>query len=171
MKKLSLALAVMFSVGAINAQSKVAHVNSQKLLDTLPSRKEALNKLKEFEANGVKELQEMEADLNTAYAKYEKDRPNMIQAQIKIEEDKLMKKQQNLQEREQSLNQEMQILSQELNKPILDRVQKAVEIVSDRKKLNYVIDESVTLYFKGGMDITGEVLTELLRLDAEAMKK
>jgi hypothetical protein len=29
----------------------------------------------------------------------------------------------------------------------------------------------VTLYFKGGMDITGEVLAELLKLDAEAMKK
>jgi hypothetical protein len=29
----------------------------------------------------------------------------------------------------------------------------------------------VTLYFKGGMDITGEVLTELLRLDAESLKK
>lgn len=171
MKKWLLALAVMFSLGMVNAQSKVAHVNSQRLLDTLPSRKDAMKKLKEFESNGVKELQEMEADLNASYAKYEKDRPNMIQAQIKIEEDKLMKKQQNIQEREQSLNQEMQILSQELNKPILDRVQKAVEIVSDRKKLNYVIDESATLYFKGGMDITAEVLTELLKLDAEAMKK
>jgi outer membrane protein len=171
MRKLLLAIAVVLSVGLVEAQSKVAHVNSQKLLDTLPSRKEALSKLKEFEANGMKELQEMEADLQSAYAKYEKERPNMIQAQIKIEEDKLMKKQQNLQEREQSLNQEMQILSQELNKPILDRVQKAVEMISDRKKLNYVLDESVTLYFKGGMDITAEVLAELLKLDAEAMKK
>jgi Skp family chaperone for outer membrane proteins len=52
----------------------------------------------------------------------------------------------------------------------LDRVQKSVEIVSDRKKLNYVIDESTTLYYKGGMDITNEVIIELLRLDAEATK-
>lgn len=171
MKKCLLTLVVILSVGAVQAQSKVAHVNSQKLLDTLSSRKAALNKLKDFEANGLKELKEMEADLNSSYAKYEKDRPNMIQAQIKIEEDKLMKKQQNIQEREQSLNQEMQILSQELNKPILERVQKAVEIVSERKKLNYVIDESTALYSKGGMDITPEVLTELLRLDAESMIK
>lgn len=171
MKKLLLALAVMFSMGAVMAQSKVAHVNSQKLLDTLPSRKVAMDKLKEFETNGIKELQEMEADFNTALQKYEKDRPNLSPMLIKIEEEKLMKKQQNIQDREQSLNQEMQIYSQELNKPILERVQKAVEIVSDRKKLNYVIDESVTLYFKGGMDITGEVIIELLRLDAEANKK
>lgn len=171
MKKLLLALAVMFSMGTVIAQSKVAHVNSQKLLDTLQSRKDAMNQLKGFEANGVKELQEMEADFNTALAKYEKDRPNMSPTLIKFEEEKLMKKQQGIQDRETSLNQEMQIYSQELNKPILERVQKAVEIVSDRKKLNYVIDESVTLYFKGGTDITAEVIVELLRLDAEAMKK
>lgn len=171
MKKLLLAFAVMFSMGAVMAQSKVAHVNSQKLLDTIPSRKEAMVKLKEFETNGVKELQEMEADFNTALGKYEKERPNMSPMLIKIEEEKLMKKQQNIQDREQALNQEMQVYSQELNKPILERVQKAVEIVSDRKKLNYVIDETVTLYFKGGMDITAEVVVELLRLDAEAMKK
>jgi len=170
MKKLLLALVVMFSVGTVMAQSKVAHVNSQKLLDTLPSRKIAMTKLQEFEANGVKELQEMEADFNAALAKYEADRPKMTPVEIKIAEDKLMKKQQNLQDREQSLQQEMQLYSQELNKPILERVQKSVEIVSERKKLNYVIDESVTLYFKGGMDITNEVIVELLRLDAEALK-
>jgi len=170
MKKLLLALVVMFSVGTVMAQSKVAHVNSQKLLDTLPSRKIAITKLQEFEANGVKELQEMEDDFNTALKKYENDRPKMTPVEIKIAEDKLMKKQTNIQEREQSLQQEMQLYSQELNKPILDRVQKAVEIVSDRKKLNYVIDESTTLYHKGGMDITNEVIIELLRLDAEATK-
>jgi outer membrane protein len=136
----------------------------------LPSRKIAITKLQEFEANGVKELQEMEADFNAALAKYEADRPKMTPVEIKIAEDKLMKKQTNIQEREQSLQQEMQLYSQELNKPILDRVQKSVEIVSDRKKLNYVIDESTTLYYKGGMDITNEVIIELLRLDAEATK-
>lgn len=81
----------MFSMGTVMAQSKVAHVNSQKLLDTLQSRKDAMNQLKGFEANGVKELQEMEADFNTALAKYEKDRPNMSPTLIKFEEEKLMK--------------------------------------------------------------------------------
>ncbi len=170
MKKLLLALVVMFSVGTVMAQSKVAHVNSQKLLDTLPSRKVAIAKLQAFEENGVKELQEMEADFNAALKKYELERPKMTPVEIQITEDKLMKKQTNIQEREQSLQQEMQLFSQDLNKPILDRVQKAVEIVADRKKLNYVIDESTTLYHKGGMDITGEVIVELLRLDAEATK-
>ena len=165
MKKLILAIAVVFSVGTLMAQSKIAHVNSQKLLDTLPSRKIAIQKLQEFERNGVKELQEMEADLNMAYAKYEKERPNWSPVIIKIEEEKLQRKQQALQEREQALNAEMQAYSQELNTPILEKVQKAVKVVSERLKLNYVIDESVTLYFEGGTDITADVIKELLLLD------
>lgn len=165
MKKVLLALVLVFSVGSLFAQSKVAHVNSQTLLDTLPSRKLAIQKLQEFEKNGVMELQEMEADFNKAVAKYQKDLPNMSPVIAKIEEEKLMKKQQALQDRETALNNEMQAYSQELNAPILERVQKAVEIVSERLKLNYVIDESVTLYFKGGTDITDQVIKELLILD------
>ena len=165
MKKLLLALVLVFSVGSLVAQTKIGHVNSQELLDTLPARKAAMEKLQKFEADGVAELKEMEADFNAAYAKYEKDRPNMTPMLIKIEEEKLMKKQQNLQEREQALGQEMQAYSQELNAPILKMVQDAVTVVSERRKLNYVIDESITLYFAGGTDITDEVAAELLKMD------
>jgi outer membrane protein len=171
MRKLMLALLVVLSAGALNAQSKIGHVNSQKLLDTLPSRKAAITQLRDFEASGMQELGEMQKDLEAVYAKYDQTQASMSPVIQKIEQEKIMKKEQAFQERQQSLQQEMQIYSNELNKPILDRVQKAVEIVSERRKLNYVIDESVTLYFKGGTDITAEVLTELLRMDAEAMKK
>ena len=88
-----------------------------------------------------------------------------ISIERKREEEKLMKKQQALQDRETSLNNEMQAYSQELNAPILSRVQKAVSIVAERLKLNYVIDESVTLYYSGGTDITSDVVKELLILD------
>ncbi|MDP5098879.1 MAG: OmpH family outer membrane protein [Crocinitomicaceae bacterium] len=165
MKKVLLALVLIFSVTSLMAQSKVGHVNSQKLLDTLPSRKVAIQKLQDFERSGVTELQEMEADFNKAVAKYQAELPNMSPVIAKIEEEKLMKKQQALQDRETSLNNEMQAYSQELNAPILSRVQKAVSIVAERLKLNYVIDESVTLYYSGGTDITADVVKELLILD------
>jgi outer membrane protein len=171
MKKLVLATVIMFCIGSLNAQQKIAHVNSQKLLDTLPSRRAAEEQLKVFQANGFQELKEMEADFQKQVAIYEKARPTMSPVIIKIEEEKLMKKQQAYEERQQSLNAELQEVSQEMNKPILDRLQKAVELVSERKKLSYVIEESTTLYSKGGVDITPEVLVELLRIDAEATKK
>ena len=36
---------------------------------------------------------------------------------------------------------------------------------AQKNKLNYVIDETVTLYHSGGIDITKQVLAELLLLD------
>ncbi len=167
MKKLILAILVVVSAGTISAQTNVAHVNSQTLLDTLPSRKAAILKLQKFEQDGMLELQEMEQDFNTALAKYQGALAGMSPVIQKIEEEKLMKKQQALQEREKGLQQEMQVYSNELNTPILTMVQKAVQVVSERKKINYVIDESVTLYFEGGTDITTEVITELLKMDKQ----
>ncbi len=166
MKKLLVALMVILSTGAM-AQQKIGHVNSQKLLDTLPSRKVAMKTLKEFEESGTKELMEMEDDLNKSYSIYMEKEKSLAPIMQKIEQEKLQKKQQNIAEREQSLNREMQAISQSLNEPILDRIKRAVKIVAERKKLNYVIDETNTLYFDAGTDITDEVIKELLIIDAK----
>jgi len=171
MKKLFVVIVAVMSMASLNAQTKIAHVNSQKLLDTMPSRKFAMQQLQQFEAAGTAELQEMDADLQATYKKYMADQANLTPVMRQYEEDKLQKKQGAMQQREQELQQQITGLSNELNAPILKRVQKAVEIVSERKKLNYVIDETVTLYFKGGVDLTNEVMIELLRLDAEETRR
>ena len=108
----------------------------------------------------------MEADLQKRYSKYMSEQATLSPIIKQNEEEQLQKKQQAMQLREQELQQKMQQLGTELNEPILKRVKKAIEIVAGRKKLNYVVDETSTLYFAGGTDITSEVRTELLRLDA-----
>ncbi|TNE71588.1 MAG: OmpH family outer membrane protein [Bacteroidetes bacterium] len=168
MKKLLLALIVVVSAGAAMAQMKIGHVNSQQLLDTMQSRKIAMQKLADFEKEGVAELRAMEEDLNKAIANYQAKMKDLSPVMQQIEEEKLMKKQQALEDRQQSLQYEMQAYSNELNQPILSRVQEAVKRVAELKKLNYVIDESVTLYFAGGIDITADVAAELVKLEAEA---
>lgn len=171
MKKLLIVLVAVFSLGSLMAQSKVAHVNSQKLLDTMPSRKEAMKTLKELETAGYNELKEMEEDLQKAYTTYMSKRNELSPVMQQYEEERLQKKQMAIQQREQEIQQDLSEKVNAMNGPILKRVEKAVGIVSERKKLNYVIDETVTLYFKGGTDITNEVIVELLRIDAEETKK
>jgi outer membrane protein len=170
MKQILVALALVISTVGFS-QTKLGHVNSQKLLDTLPSRKVALKKLEDRQKEGMQELEEMQKSFEQAYRKHMETKKDKTPMLIEIDEANLMKKQQAIESRQQSLEQEIQAYNEELNKPILERIQKAIEIVADRKKLNYIIDETVTLYFKGGIDCTSEVMIELLRLDAEAMKK
>ena len=171
MKKALLILVLIMGGVSVKAQTKVAHINSQKLLDTLQSRKDAMAKLKKFEEEGVVELQEMNKSFEAAYIRYQQNEKDWSPVIQKMEQEKLMKKQQALETRQQELEQQMQIYGQELNKPILELVQTAVNNVAESKKLSYVLDETVTLYFQGGMDITNEVMSELLKLEAELMGK
>ena len=171
MKNLLLGLVLFIGFGAA-AQSKVAHVNSQKLLDTLPSRKAAILQLDQIQKSGVSELEEMQKAFESAYKIWIDGQANMPPMIKENEQNKLMRMQQNLETRQAELEQELKVYSEQLNQPILDRVQKAIEIVAERKKLNYVLDQSsMTMYYKGGMDITNEVIVELLILDAADTKK
>ena len=169
MKNVILGLFVVIGFSTL-AQTKIGHVDSQKLLDTLQSRKDAIRKLDSMKTAGVEELKIMDADFQKAYQDYMTNQASKSPAERQIIEGRLMQKQQMLEATQASLEEGLQIMSEELNKPILDRVQKSIDIVADRKKLNYVLDVSATMYAKGGIDITGEVITELLLLDAAARK-
>lgn len=166
MKKLVLIVCLIVGAGSAMAQSSsIGHVNSQALLDTLPSRKAALKDFQEFEYSGMVELQEMEADLNASVKALEAKWQSLSPVMQQIEQEKLQKKQAALVARDESFQQELQAYSQELNGPILAMVQKAVQNVADKNKLAYVLD-ATTVLVANGTDITDEVITELLKLDA-----
>jgi outer membrane protein len=171
MKKTLSIVALLFVTNFAISQSKVAHVDSQKLLDTMPSRALALKEIKDIEDEFNTELQTMYEEYEKTRAKLEAERSSLSPTIIKSRENSLMGLGQRIQEREQTIQNELQIRAQELNQPIFERVKQAVDIVADRKKLNYVIDGSNMLYTKGGMDITSEVVVELLKLDAAAINK
>ena len=169
MKNILIAISLIISASSF-AQTKIGHVNSQQLLDTLESRKQAIKALDAFKVEGMKELQEMNKAFESAYIIFQQKEKDYSPVLLKMEQEKLGRKQQELESRQQELEKGLQIYNEELNKPILDRITKAIEIVADRKKLSYIIDESATLYSKGGIDCTAEVMIELVRLDAEAIK-
>jgi len=169
MKNILIAISLIISASSF-AQSKIGHVNSQNLLDTLESRKQAIKELDAYKLEGMKELQEMNKAFEAAYVIFQQKEKEYSPVIVKMEQEKLGRKQQELESRQQELEKGLQIYNEELNKPILDRITKAIEIVADRKKMSYIIDESATLYSKGGIDCTAEVMIELLRLDAEAIK-
>ena len=82
------------------------------------------------------------------------------------EQEQLEKKQQAFQYRQQELQQKLQDLGRETDEKSLLKLKKAIEIVANRKKINYVLAETQTLFYGGGIEITMEVMAELLRIDA-----
>ena len=169
MKKLVLIAIVIMGAGFASAQSKIAHLNSQEIMEAMPSYKEAVAKLQNFEKEGYAELQTMKADFDAAVQTYTVKVQNGSYSPVlqQSAEEKLGKKESDLMARQQSLQTEMQAYSQELNKPILEKVEKAVKTVSDRNSYDYVFDVS-TLMIHNGPDITKEVIAEIAKLAAGA---
>ncbi len=171
MKKLVvLAVATIAFIASGIAQTSIAHVNTQRVLDTMPSRKAAIQEVEKFEERAMNELQETQAKLQSDYQKLQSEKPTMSPTAYKFEENRLMKKSQEFQQRQQELDQQIQILSQELNEPILDMVQAAIETVSKVEKIEYVLDESALLYSKG-KDLTNKVIAEVMRLEVARAPK
>jgi Skp family chaperone for outer membrane proteins len=81
----------------------------------------------------------------------------------------LGEKEQRIMAREQSAQNELVTISNELQEPLFQRVKEAIRLVAAKMKLAYVLDETNTLYFGGGIDITAAVITELLKLEKDAM--
>jgi outer membrane protein len=167
MKKLLFIAAIVLLTGSFtNAQSTIGHVDIQKVLDTMPSRKKAQKEVSNFREKAMRELQESEQKLYADAEKLDKERATMSQTAIRFEENRLMKKQQELQERSRELDQQIQILNQELNGPILEMVQDVIESIAKSEKLDYVIDETQLLYAKG-KDVTAKVISEVLKIERE----
>jgi len=127
-------------------------------------------KLEQKRAEEIAKYQTLEKAFQAEYNKLMEEAPEMPKLMLEQEQQKLMVKQQELENFEPEMTRKLQMYQQQYMEPILERTQKAIAIVAERKKLNYIFDETVSLYFKGGIDCTAEVMTELLKLDAEAMK-
>lgn len=169
MRKLFFALALaIISISGAAAQTKVGHVNSQKVLDTIPSRQAAMRDIEQLQNMGIKELTEMDSLLNVKGRQYELHQAEWPELTRKNQENAIRDLQARIQAREQAIDRDIQIAGNEANRKALEQVKTAVATISKLKKLNYVIDESVLLYYADGVDITNEVIAEVIRLDKAA---
>lgn len=140
----------------------MAHLNSQEVMAAMPEYTAAVAQLKKFEEDGYAELDAMVAEFQNAVKIFQELAPTRTPVIIQIEEEKLVKKQQALQEREETLKLEVDAYSRELNAPIMEKFKNAVKTVSDREKIDYVFDVSITM-IHNGTDITKLVIAEVLK--------
>jgi outer membrane protein len=166
MKKLVLLFAIVFMGGGLMAQTKIATVNSQSLLDSLPSYQDAMAYLVEKDKEGARELQIMKETFQKDYEKFINGQADMPPVVREHEEKKLMEADQAIQQKTQTLQTGLQELAQKMNEPILKKVQDAIKMVAETKKYDHVFDQSMLMYFNDAYDITEIVLVELLKMDA-----
>lgn len=163
MKKLLLALLLTVGVGStgVMAQTKLGHINTEKILRLLPERAEAEKEVEKKAKELQKELEEMQMVYQQKYDQYLSERETLSESIRKIREEDLMDLQQRIQERQMTAEEDLQKLQSRLMEPMIKRVEAAIKKVSKDEKYTYIFDTSVLVYFDGGIDISDKVKSEL----------
>ncbi|MCJ8497617.1 OmpH family outer membrane protein [Chryseobacterium salipaludis] len=163
MKKLSVVFAAVmmfFAAGIVSAQ-KVASMDYEAVLAAMPETKKMTTDLDTFTKTKSDELNKQGEAFQKEVQQYQQvDGPKMTEAQRTAKEAELQKKQQNLQQLQAMAQNDLAQRRDNAVKPIVDKLNKAVEKVAKANGFDFIID-STALIYKNGPDATPLVRKEL----------
>ncbi|MEL1246601.1 OmpH family outer membrane protein [Flavobacterium helocola] len=166
MKQLkTLAIAIVLFIGTqVSAQSKVAHIDVQALMTTMPEMKTAQDQMKKIQETYDKDYKNMVTEYQTKLQKYEQEAPTAGDALNDTRSKEMQDMGSRIQQFEQTAKKELGQKELDLIKPIMEKAQKAIQKVAKAKGVNYVLDATTgsgVLFAEGGIDLLADVKKEL----------
>ncbi len=134
------ALSFVF-IANINAQ-KFGYINSTELLLAHPDVKSADSKLQDYQKQLLQKGQTMADAFQKHYEDYVKkaNAGTLSKLQMQEEENKLTQEQNNIRQYEVDMQQKLSQKREELYKPILDKIQKAINEVGKENNYTFIFD-------------------------------
>jgi outer membrane protein len=147
----------------VNAQSKVAHIEVQKLISEMPEVVAAQKELKKLEESYTVEMENTYKEFQTKAQTYAADAANQTEITNQSRQKELEGMQKNIQEFQQTVSQDLQKKSVDMMKPLIDKAKAAIDKVATSSGYDYVLDSSAggSVIIAKGKDIMVEVKKEL----------
>ena len=162
LKITSLFIALFCALTLAQAQ-KFGYINSSAILAEMPEVKQAESQLealqKQLQKKGQTMVEKFQQDYLAVQQKME--RGELSPKQQEEEAKKLEAAQSDIQKFEQEMMNQLQTKRNDLMKPILDKVNQAIQDVAKAGGYQFIFDEGVLLYKEASMDITAQVKAKL----------
>ena len=140
---------------AAQAQTKVAHINTEELVSAMPETKQMQEELKKVAQAYDTEYKDQGSSLQAKLKKYEAEAPTQTDTENQKRGAEVQELQKKIQLYAQTAQQELQKKEFDLYKPIAEKAQKAISDIAAEKGFQYVLDSSPG---KGLLVYTGEDL-------------
>ena len=163
-KVLFLGIALFMMSGVANAQVKIAHVNTAEVLDAMPDKAKAEKSLEKYYDELQNQLQAMAKEYQTKMQDYEANQATMSNLVKQSKEKEIVDLQTRIQQFQINAEDEFANKRAELLKPMLDKIQNAINSVGKEKGYTYILDISTgaTVYIgDNAVDCTKDVKTKL----------
>lgn len=151
----------------VQAQTKIAHINSESIMQTLPEAIDAQKTLDALVAQWEAELQKMQADWKKKFDDFDKKKL-ILTDQVRADQEK------ELRELDQAItdfrnkkfgqNGELFQKQNEVMKPIQNKLFKILEEIAKEDGYDYIFDKSgeiLLLYSNDKLDLTQKVITRM----------
>lgn len=159
-------VAVMLFIGTtsfVNAQSKVAHINTTELVEAMPEMKAAQSQLEKLQKTYDTEIKNLMKELQAKYSQFEAEAESKSEEENRKRAEEVQGMQNNISAyREQALK-DLQKKEVDLFQPILDKARTAIQKVARAQGFQYVLDASqgTGVLLADGKDLIADVKKEL----------
>ena len=161
-KVMFLGIALFVMNGMAQAQVKIAHVNTTEVLEALPEHAKAAKDLEKYYGDLQSQLQTMAQEYQSKVQDYEANQATMNNLVKQSKEKEINDLGNRIQQFQNNAAQELEAKSEELQKPIVDKVKKAIDAVAKEKGFAFVFDSSIPVYVAADApDITKDVKSKL----------
>ena len=137
---LFLGVALFMMSGVVNAQVKIAHVNTAEILDAMPDKAKAEKSLEKYYGELQSQLETMAKEYQTKMQDYEANQATMSNLVKQSKEKEIVDLQTRIQQFQVNAENEFEGKRAELLKPMLDKIQNAINAVGKEKGYTYVLD-------------------------------
>ncbi len=158
----TLLLIAVFTIGftTVNAQSKMAHINTEELVSSMPETKALQAKLEKLGKTYDDEMKTKEVELKAKFERYNKEFESQTEATNAERTKEVQLEAQKIEQFKKEAMRDLQKQEQEGLKPILEKAMKAVEDIAAAQGFDYVLNAN-TLIIKNGKDLLIDVKTKL----------
>ena len=167
MKKMkSLFVAIAIFMGAttfVNAQSKIAHINTQDLVSSMPEMKAAQSQLEKLQKTYDTEIKNLVKEFETKLKQYEVEAESKTAEENAKRAEEAQNMQANIGAYRQGAMEDLQKKQEDLIAPVLEKAKAAIEKVGRAQGYQYVFDNSAGagLLLAEGKDLLSDVKKEL----------
>ncbi|MGB0377103.1 MAG: OmpH family outer membrane protein [Flavobacteriaceae bacterium] len=154
---------VLFSYTATQAQSKVAHIDTQQLFAEMPEVIAAQKELEKLEKTYTTDIENSLKEFQAKAQSYAADVENQTEITNQARQKELESLQQNIQGFRETAAQDLQKKQVEMMRPLYDKARQAIEKVAAALGFDYVLDASQGggVLVANGKNIMPEVKKEL----------
>jgi len=166
MKQLkNLLLATTLCIGTVSftqAQSKVAHINTDELISAMPEMKDAQAELETLSKTYQTELQSLGTELQNKSQQYNAEAPTKTQEENAKREQELMEMEQNARQYQNQAQVTLQEKQTALFQPITEKARAAILKVARAQGFDYVVDTAQGIVILAdGKNLLDDVKKEL----------